>query len=335
VALCEPEGCVFHKLHERDAAKPRLVRGLSCDQAGVFFGGDCALVEALAVKGRTVYRVRAIGEINKALSVGFGAEVDLSRHLPTLERVADLMTEGCWGLAQITALQMRMPELADDDAVERLLKADDLLRFNPYHKPPGLEGGQFTSAGDVGGGADQSGGGGQAAHGTAAGAVPQLSYRTTSGGPDTPFWGIKFELSSPTTKGGYIIQQIEGRYEIDPPGSKLMVADRTYWDAFQVNPGSTHTIYFEKPNADGAKPIGGGDDVWMGQVGQENSHGVQIDIGTARFYEGLTAADLTRLGFAVGNVPGQGLTLQNTYNDPRLPTANASNAIVRISRNRF
>jgi hypothetical protein len=51
------------------------------------------------------------------------------------------MTAGEWGLAQITALQMGLPELADDEAEERLLKADRLVRFNPNHYPPGPRGG--------------------------------------------------------------------------------------------------------------------------------------------------------------------------------------------------
>jgi len=324
---------MFHKLHRRDAANARAVRGLSCDPAGVYFGGDCALITPQDVNGRTVYRVRAVKEINKALSAGFGAEVDITRRLPALRRIAELMTEGRWGLAQITALQMRLPELADDEAVERLLKAEDLMRFNPNHKPAGPGGGQFTTAGGSGG--DQSVTGDRNDGAANAASIPRLSYQTTSGAQNTPFWGTRFELSSPSAKGGYIIQQIETRYEIDPPGSKLTVADPTYWEAFQVNPGSIHTTYFEKPNADGSMPVGGGDDVWMGRVGAENSHGVQIDTGTARFYEGLTAADLTRLGFAVGNVRGQGSTLMNTYDDPKLPTTNTSNAVVRISRNRF
>ncbi len=139
---------MIHRLHKRDPRTNRAVRGLSCDADGVHLGGDCALVAREEVDGRTDYRVREISAINKTLSTGYGVEVDISCHLPTLERVARLMTDGQLGLAQITVLQMGLPDLPDDDAVERLLKADALLRFNPNHKPAGPGGGQFTSAPD-------------------------------------------------------------------------------------------------------------------------------------------------------------------------------------------
>jgi hypothetical protein len=37
---------MFHRLHERQTNKGSAVRGLSCDESGVHFGGDCALVTA-------------------------------------------------------------------------------------------------------------------------------------------------------------------------------------------------------------------------------------------------------------------------------------------------
>ena len=325
---------MFHKLHRRDSSRVNPVRGLSCDESGVYFGGDCPLVTPCEAEGRKIYRVHPLDEINKVLAAGFSSEVDLSRRLPTLEKIADLLTDGWLGLAQITALRMRLPELADDGAVARLRKANDLLRFNPNHKPVGPGGGQFTT-GDYGGDADQSGAGGSNASDASTNPVPKLSYRTTSGGPDTRSWGTKFELSSPSVKGGYIIQQIDTRYELDPPESKLAEADQTFWEAFQVDPGSIHTTYTEHPNTDGKLPIGEGDDFWSGGAEIEGSHGTQIDTGIARFYEGLTAEELTRLGFAVGNVAGQPPNLMNTYNDPKLPAENASNAVVRRSRNRY
>jgi hypothetical protein len=89
------------------------------------------------VDGRTVYRARAIEDVNKALSARFGAEVDLSRYLANLERVAGLMTDGRWGLARIMILQIRWPELVYDEAEEWLSKAKEFLRFNSKHRPAG------------------------------------------------------------------------------------------------------------------------------------------------------------------------------------------------------
>lgn len=142
---------MLHRLHERASTKWRAVRGLSCDESGVFFGGDCPLVTPQVVEGRRSYRARPLDEINLALSAGYGVAVHFADRFPTLERLAMLMSAGKWGRAQITALQMRLPELPDDDAVERLLKADRLLRFNPSHYPAGPRGGQFAPRDGVSG----------------------------------------------------------------------------------------------------------------------------------------------------------------------------------------
>jgi hypothetical protein len=300
---------------------------LSLDEDGLFLGGDFALIFAETSPDGRRYRVRSPEAINPLLSKGYGAPIDIASRMPDLHRIADFMTRGEWGLAQISALHLRMAELPDDRAVQRLLKADKLERFNPNHKPPGPGGGQFTS-GSEGGGADENPTGNT---NPPAGnpKVPQLSYRTTSGAPNTPYWGTEFLLSRPSPKGGYIVQKIETTYEFGP-GFKMV--DEPFWEAFRVYPGATKTRYVGTGN------VGGGDDWWGGEIGpgEGQSHGVQIDIGTARFYEGLTERQLIRRGFRKGKVgPIGGNVLMNTDVDPKLPDNNASNAIVRESRNHF
>jgi hypothetical protein len=132
------------RLHERSVSGRSTGRGLRCDDTGLWFADRVALVVGEVDAGRRVFRVSPVEQIGKALSAGYGVPFDVVRHLPALKRIASLMTEGHRGLAQITALQLGLPDLPDDDAVERLTKVDDLFRFNPNHKPSGPGGGQFT-----------------------------------------------------------------------------------------------------------------------------------------------------------------------------------------------
>ena len=133
---------MLHKLHDRKALARVPVRGLSCDETGLYFAGDCPLTEEALVDGERVYRHRPIEDINRALSAGYGVEVDLAARKNALDRIADHLTRGEVGKAQIMALQLGLPDLAGDADVDRLLKADRLLRFNPNHD----ERGRFASA---------------------------------------------------------------------------------------------------------------------------------------------------------------------------------------------
>jgi hypothetical protein len=131
-------------LQERDTTTTKPPpRGLSCDETGVHFGGDCELIAPDAL-GR--YRVRDIEAINRALSAGYGFPVDVTDCLPALERLAKLLSDGAWSLAEIATLHLRLPDLPDEDAADRLRKAEQLLRSNDHHKPPGPGGGQFAPA---------------------------------------------------------------------------------------------------------------------------------------------------------------------------------------------
>ncbi len=140
------ERMIVFKLWDR-RCRGVAVRGLSCDEDGIFLGGDCALVAPTTdARGRRVYRLRSTAEINHVLSAIYGREIDISDRVAGLRQAAGYMTEGKWALAQVAALQLRIPDLPDDEALARLLKADALLRFNPHHYPAGSSrGGQFAS----------------------------------------------------------------------------------------------------------------------------------------------------------------------------------------------
>jgi hypothetical protein len=69
---------MLRRLHKRRGDGRRgegrgAVRGLSCDETGLYFAGDCALIEGVAVDGGRVYRRRPMEAINRALSAGYAA----------------------------------------------------------------------------------------------------------------------------------------------------------------------------------------------------------------------------------------------------------------------
>lgn len=315
---------MFHRLNDRSNLRSEEARGISCDLDGVFLGGDCPLVTPVAVTGAHSYQLRAEAEVRDVLLAGYGEAIDIGKCIGKLRRIADLMSANRLGLAQIMAIQMRLPELTDDQAIRRVAKADRLLRFNPNHKPPGPGGGQFTSASDTTAASRQST---DAAEGRPhQKSIPQLSFRTTSGDVNMPFWAVAFQLSRPSVLGGYIVQKIETRYETT---SNRARSDPPIWEAFPVNAGSDHTTIL------GSGTLGGGDDLWAGQVGLDGEHGVQIDTGAARFYEGLTQDQLVQHGFTFGGASISGPHIRSTTKDPKLPTNRASNIVVRVSKNEF
>ena len=132
----------MYRLHKRGAMTGARLLGLSCDESGLYLGGEYPLVTCEQANGQRVYRPRPIEDISRALSIGYGVRVDFGRHEAMLERIASHLTKGDWGLAQIIALQMRLPDLADSAALDRLMKADELLLYNPNHD----ERGRFATA---------------------------------------------------------------------------------------------------------------------------------------------------------------------------------------------
>lgn len=89
-----------------------------------------------------------MGEINRVLSAGYRMEIDLAERALVLDRIAACLEAGEIGRAQLLALQLPLPDLPSDADVERLVKADEIVRFNPNHD----ELGRFTFADDGGGG---------------------------------------------------------------------------------------------------------------------------------------------------------------------------------------
>ncbi len=122
------EGVSVFRLSDRDRMDSTSLRGISCDEDGVFLAGDIPIISPVdGGKGARVYRVRYFGEINFLLSAALGHGVDLSDRTSQLHLVARYMTEGKWTLAKIAAVQLRWPDLPDDIAVKRLRSAQAIL----------------------------------------------------------------------------------------------------------------------------------------------------------------------------------------------------------------
>lgn len=137
-------GMTWFTLWQRKSGAMML--GLSCDEEGIFLAGEYAVVTPITdATGRRLFRARSIAEINVALSAAYGRAVDFSDRMAGLRLAARYLTAGDWALAKIAAVHLRVPDLPDAAAVSRLRKAEELLRFNPNHRPAGTpDGGQFA-----------------------------------------------------------------------------------------------------------------------------------------------------------------------------------------------
>jgi hypothetical protein len=133
-----------------DDRRAGSTRGLACDRGGVFLGGYALVATAKDARGRSGYEPRPLDEINAALSAAYGGTVDFSSRMSGLRLAARYLSEGKWALAQIAALQLRLPDLPDDAALARLRKVEALQRGNPNHFGPGPKGGQFAPKPDGG-----------------------------------------------------------------------------------------------------------------------------------------------------------------------------------------
>ncbi|MFI5000294.1 MAG: hypothetical protein ACHQK9_10495 [Reyranellales bacterium] len=120
--------------------------------------------------------------------------------------------------------------------------------------------------------------------------------------PNEP-WRIHWELKNPSPTGGHIVQQVT---HTTPDGK-----DYTYWEAWKVEKGQTHTIGYP-----------GVDDTFRKKEGA--LPGVHTFRSQARFYEGL----LLPGGFTQEAVP-EAEGLPATDKDPGLPTVNATAPVVR------
>ena len=121
--------------------------------------------------------------------------------------------------------------------------------------------------------------------------APTLTVKNVAGcGGADFFCNTLFKLDSPSEAGGYIIQKID----------RNNAAVKPYWEAWHVNKGSQYTDIVDPSKADTSA-----DDRW-------SSRNVTA---SARFYEGLTDTDLSRMGFEVGKVPEAG-DRPSTDDDP-------------------
>jgi hypothetical protein len=100
------------------------LRGLSCDEEGVFIAGDVPLIFRRAVGDGDGYTVRPVHELEKLLASAYGPDRDLSAQIAGLHLVARYMNQRNWVLAKIAAVHLRLPEISDDLALAKLLATE-------------------------------------------------------------------------------------------------------------------------------------------------------------------------------------------------------------------
>lgn len=145
-------GVQIHRLWPRRPRDGQISLGLSCDEEGLCLASYHRLVTAaLDREGRRFYRAQPLGEINAALSAGYGTAVNAAPLYPAITRIAEYMTRGEWTLATLAAVHLGLPELPDQTAAHRLLKTTTTA-WDPAKHPrwPAQstegEGGQFRPA---------------------------------------------------------------------------------------------------------------------------------------------------------------------------------------------
>jgi hypothetical protein len=99
--------------------------------------------------------------------------------------------------------------------------------------------------------------------------LESLEALTVSGGDNTSFWKIKWQLLNPSTVGGWIIQHVTSVHTIyrDPKSPYKS----NYWEAWQVPAGSRGPV----------EPY----DIWSTNSG--GLYNLKTTTGTANFYEGI------------------------------------------------
>ncbi len=130
-----------------------------------------------------------------------------------------------------------------------------------------------------------------------------LTYTTVPSPPGQKDWTIRWHLSQPSAKGGWIVQHIVMNLAAsgNQPGRSL-----NYWEAWQIPRGSQSTIYLN------TYPY---DDMFRAPTGSRIT-------GSARFYEGLTLPP----SFVPNNAATAAGILPATTSDPKLGTRRATNS---------
>ena len=91
------------------------LRGISCDEDGVFLAGEVPLVSRSSDEfGATVYKRRPAPEINFLFFNAYGPDIDLSDRIASLNPIARHLSESKFALAKIAAVQLRLPDLPND-----------------------------------------------------------------------------------------------------------------------------------------------------------------------------------------------------------------------------
>jgi hypothetical protein len=170
-------GAVMFKLAERHASQ----RAVYCGKDGLYLGA----VPLIGHDGGGNYRVRPPGEIEALLSAAYKTPPDAARCFAGLRRVAGHLRAGNLPLAMIAAVQLSLPEVAED-RIERLAQTDALLKANFNSAEPRDRRGSWTD--DDAGGSDSSEGG---ASGEGEGSSTGPSIPTSAGGSGpavSPAW---------------------------------------------------------------------------------------------------------------------------------------------------
>jgi len=105
--------------------------GLACTEDGLFLGRT-PLIERQGAR----FAVRTRTEIERLLSRAYEADLAVDRLLPGLATVMTAMNAHDPGLARIAAVHLRIPDLPDQAARERLEAEDTLIKLIDRHSAP-------------------------------------------------------------------------------------------------------------------------------------------------------------------------------------------------------
>ncbi|HWE72528.1 MAG TPA: hypothetical protein VG328_05155 [Stellaceae bacterium] len=119
---------IKHSLCERLSHNYELIRGLSCDEHGVFLAGDVPLIyRGSAGRSGSLYVVRHMwfvrGPNSKFCWRQRTAKNGIAQ-VASLQLIARYMNEKKWALAKIASVQLRLPEISDDLGLAKLLATE-------------------------------------------------------------------------------------------------------------------------------------------------------------------------------------------------------------------
>jgi tetratricopeptide (TPR) repeat protein len=114
-----------YALSERMAHNHASIRGLSCDDDGVFLAGDVPLIyRGCTAPSGASDAPRPSSELEILLASAYGDEWDFSAQIAGLQLIARYMNEEKWALAKIASVHLRLPEISDDLALAKLLATE-------------------------------------------------------------------------------------------------------------------------------------------------------------------------------------------------------------------